>query len=203
MTRGERVTSNTIEILPVELVPHSPQWAEMARDETARVCEALGGVLITVHHIGSTSIPGILAKPIIDLIPVAVNLEVLDAAQPKLEALDYRWFGEFGLPGRRYCWRKDPATGKRAVQLHCYAKGWPEIDRHLAFADYLRAHPAIAKDYESEKLRAAALHPDNTLDYNAAKDGWIKRTEADALIWWRMQKAAHVNLSPAAFRHDS
>ena len=192
-----------IEILPVELVPHSPQWAEMARAETARLCEALDGVLITVHHIGSTSIPGIMAKPIIDLIPVAIDLDALDAAQPKFEALGYRWFGEFGLPGRRYCWRKDPATGKRAVQLHCYAKGWHEIDRHLAFADYLRAHPPIAKDYEAEKLRAAALHPDNTLDYNAAKDEWIKRTEADALIWWRMQKAAHVNLSPAAFRHDS
>jgi GrpB-like predicted nucleotidyltransferase (UPF0157 family) len=192
-----------MEIIPVELVPHSPQWAEMARDETARLCEALGGVLITVHHIGSTSIPGIVAKPIIDLIPVATNLEALDAAQPKLEALGYRWFGEFGLPGRRYCWRMDPATGKRAVQLHCYAKGWPEIDRHLAFADYLRAHPPIAKDYEAEKMRAAALHPDNTLDYNAAKDRWIKRTEADALVWWRMQKASHVSLSPAAFRHDS
>lgn len=192
-----------IEIIPVELVPHSPQWAEMARDETARLRDALGSVLVTVHHIGSTSIPGIMAKPIIDLIPVAVGLDALDAAQPKLEALGYRWFGEFGLPGRRYCWRKDPMTGKRAVQLHCYAKGWPEIDRHLAFADYLRAHPAIAKDYEAEKVRAAALHPDNTLDYNAAKDGWIKRTEADALIWWRMQKAAHVNLSSAAFRHET
>ena len=198
------MTSNNLtpETLPVELVPHSPLWAEMARDESARLCEALGGVLITVHHIGSTSIPGILAKPIIDLIPIAVSLDALDAAQPKVEALGYRWFGEFGLPGRRYCWRKDPATGKRAVQLHCYAKCWHEIDRHLAFADYLRAHPAIAKDYEAEKVRAAALHPDSTLDYNTAKNDWIKRTEADALIWWRMEKAAHKHLSPYAFRHD-
>jgi GrpB-like predicted nucleotidyltransferase (UPF0157 family) len=188
-----------IEVLPVELVPHSPLWAEMARDEAARLHEALGDVLVTVHHIGSTSIPGIMAKPIIDLIPVAVSLDALDAAQPKLETLGYRWFGEFGLPGRRYCWRKDPSTGKRAVQLHCYAKGWHEIDRHLAFADYLRAHPHIAKDYEAEKVRAARLHPDSTLDYNDAKNDWIKRTEADALVWWRIEKAAHKHLSPAAF----
>ncbi len=174
-----------IEILPVELVPHRPEWAEMAGAESARLKEALGDVLVTVHHIGSTSIPGILAKLIIDLIPVAVSLDVLDQARPQIEAMNYRWFGEFGLPGRRYCWRKDPVTGKRAVQLHCYAQGWPEIDRHLAFRDYLRAHPAIAKDYEAEKIRAAALHPDNTLDYNAAKNDWIKKTERDALAWWR------------------
>ena len=173
------------ETIPVELVPHRPEWAEMARVESARLKEALGDVLVTVHHIGSTSISGIMAKPIIDLIPITVSLEALDAAQPQLEALGYRWFGEFGLPGRRYCWRKDPETGKRAVQLHCYAQGWPEIDRHLAFRDYLCGHPAIAKEYEAEKIRAAALHPDNTLDYNAAKNDWIKKTELDALAWWK------------------
>jgi len=191
------------ETIPVELVPYSPLWLEMAKEESARLRGALGDVLVTVHHIGSTSIPGILAKPIIDLIPVAVSLEALDSAQGQLETLGYRWFGEFGLPGRRYCWRKDPDTGKRAVQLHCYARGWPEIDRHLAFADYLRAHPAIAREYEAEKVRAAALHPDNTLDYNAAKNDWIKKTEADALVWWRLEKAAHKRLSPSAFRHGN
>lgn len=173
------------EIIPVELVPHRPEWAEIARAESARLKEALGDVLVTVHHIGSTSISGIMAKPIIDLIPIVVSLGALDAAQPQLEALGYRWFGEFGLPGRRYCWRKDPETRKRAVQLHCYAQGWPEIDRHLAFRDYLRAHPVIAREYETEKIRAAALHPDNTLDYNAAKNDWIKKTERDALAWWQ------------------
>ncbi len=178
-------TALKIETIPVELVAHSPAWEAMARVESARLKEALGGVLVTVHHIGSTSIPGILAKPIIDLIPIAVSLDALDAARPQIEALGYRWFGEFGLPGRRYCNRKDPATGKRAVQIHCYAQGWPEVDRHLAFRDYLLVHPAIAKEYEAEKLRAAALHPQNTLDYNDEKNDWIKRTEKDALAWWK------------------
>lgn len=172
-----------IETIPVELVPHSEHWAEMARAESARLHNALGGMLLTVHHIGSTSIPGIKAKPIIDLIPIVTDLESLDGAIPLVEALGYVCLGEFGLPGRRYCRRNDPVTGKRAVQLHCYAQGWPEIDRHLAFRDYLRAHPAIAKDYEAEKLRAAALHPDNTIDYNHAKNDWIKATERDALLW--------------------
>ena len=163
-------------------------WLAVGRTDMRRgmnglslqVQEALGRVLVTVHHIGSTSIPGIRAKPIIDLIPVATDLPAFDRSLPRLQALGYECLGEFGLPGRRYCRRNDPATGKRACQLHCYAAGSPEIDRHVAFADYLRAHPAIAKDYEAEKLRAAALHPDNTLDYNDAKNDWIKRVERGA-----------------------
>jgi len=177
-----------VDTIPVELVPHSPHWAEMARVENTHLHDALGDVLIVVHHIGSTSIPGIMAKPIIDFLPVVTDLESLDAAMPRLVALGYDCLGEFGLPGRRYCRRNDPATGKRAFQLHCYAQGWPEIDRHLAFADYLRAHAAIAKEYEAEKIRAAALHPGNTLDYNAAKNDWIKRTEQDALAWWEANR---------------
>jgi GrpB-like predicted nucleotidyltransferase (UPF0157 family) len=173
------------EIIAVELVPHRAEWAGMAAAEAARLNDALGEVLIAVHHIGSTAIPGIKAKPIIDLIPVVADIERLDAAASRLEALGFDYLGEFGLPGRRYCRRNDAATGKRLVQLHCYARGNPEIDRHIAFRDYLRANPSIALQYEAEKLRAAALHPDNTLDYNAAKNDWIKRTERDALPWWR------------------
>jgi len=185
MPEGSTKTETVIEIKPVELVAHSRVWAEMARAETARLREALGSVLVTVHHIGSTSIPGIKAKPIVDLNPIATDLESLDATMPKIASLGYTCLGEFGLPGRRYCRRNDPATGKRAFQLHCYAQGWWDVDRHLAFRDYLRVHPDIAKGYEAEKIRAAALHPDNTLDYNAAKNDWIKRTEQDALAWWK------------------
>jgi hypothetical protein len=118
-----------IDTIPVELHPHSVHWAEMARAEIARLHQAPGGVLVTVHHIGSTSIPGIMAKPIVDLIPVVSDLDSLDRNMPLVEAIGYRCFGELGLPGRRYCRRNDPVTGKRAYQLHWYAEGSPEIDR--------------------------------------------------------------------------
>jgi GrpB-like predicted nucleotidyltransferase (UPF0157 family) len=173
-----------VDAIPVELVPHSPHWAEMAAAETRALRAALGDVLVTVEHIGSTSIPGIMAKPIVDLIPIVTSVEALDGANPRVTALGYECLGEFGLPGRRYCRKNDPATGKRQFQLHCYAKGSPEIARHLAFRDYLRAHPAKAEEYEAEKIRAAALHPDNTLDYNAEKNDWIKATEIVALKWF-------------------
>jgi len=171
------------EIIGVELVPHSPEWAVTARAETERIKSALGEILIRVEHMGSTSIPGIKAKPIIDFIPIVTDLDALDAAKASLEELGYDYLGEFGIPTRRYCRLNDKATGKRRFQLHCFAEDSPQIARHLAFRDYLRAHPAIAKEYEAVKERAAALHPDNVLKYNDAKNDWIKETERAALAW--------------------
>ena len=169
--------------LAVELVPHRAEWAEMARSESVRLKGALGDLLIAVHHIGSTAIPGIMAKPIIDLIPVVTDIEALDSAAPKLEALGYEYCGEFGIAGRRYCRLTDPVTGRRTFQLHCYRPDAAEFPRHLAFRNYLCAHPALAKEYEAEKIRAAGLHPDDVIAYNGAKNDWIRRTERDALAW--------------------
>lgn len=167
----------------VELVAHSPRWAEMAAGESARLKSALGGLLVTVHHIGSTAIPGIMAKPVVDLIPIVTDIAELDAREGAVRALGYKWFGEYGLAGRRYCYLLDPATGKRLFQLHCYQKGWPDMPRHLAFRDYLRAHPLLAKEYEMEKIRAAAKVSDDVNAYNDEKNDWIKRVEKDALVW--------------------
>lgn len=172
------------EIIGVELHPYSPAWAAMATAEAARLKQALGDVLITVHHMGSTSIPGIMAKPIIDMIPVVTSIAALDAKEDAVRALGYRWLGEFGLAGRRYCTRADSATGKRIFQLHCYAHDAPEMPRHLAFRDYLLAHPTIAKEYEVEKIRAASIRSDDAQAYNDQKNAWIKRVEKDALAWY-------------------
>jgi GrpB-like predicted nucleotidyltransferase (UPF0157 family) len=173
------------EIIAVELEPHSPLWLEMAHAETERLETELGDLLLTVEHMGSTAITGIAAKPIIDMMPIARDAAALDAMEPGIRKLGYDWLGEFGIPGRRYCRRNDPVTGKRKFQLHCFSHEAPEIARHLAFRDYLRAHPDKAKEYEAETRRAAALHPDNVLAYNDAKNDWIKQTEREALAWWR------------------
>ncbi len=96
--------------LAVELHPHSAAWAGMAETEHARLKGALGDTLVTVLHIGSTAIPGIMAKPIVDLMPLVTDLASLEAKRSHIEALGYRWYGEFGIPGRRYCVLVDPAT---------------------------------------------------------------------------------------------
>jgi GrpB-like predicted nucleotidyltransferase (UPF0157 family) len=119
--------------IPVELVPHDPAWAEAAQHEAARLQAAAGLAIIVVHHIGSTAIPGIRAKPILDLMPLLRSLADFDEMRPAIEGLGYAWWGEYGIPGRRYCNLSDPVTGQRKIHLHCFEEGSPQVARHLAF----------------------------------------------------------------------
>ena len=165
----------------VRLFPHDPQWAEQASVEEARILGAVWPAIIEMHHVGSTAIPGIAAKPIIDLVGVGPDLVTIEAARPQLQQLGYAWHGEYGLEGRRFCTLSDPLTGLRRFHLHCYAAGDHSIHRHLAFRDYLRARPQVAEAYQQMKRDCAAKHPDNSHDSTECKDRWIKRVEAEAL----------------------
>ncbi|MDQ3037561.1 MAG: GrpB family protein [Myxococcota bacterium] len=96
---------------------------------------------------------------------------------------DPRW----GLPGRRFCTLDDATTGARRVHVHAYADRHPEITRHLAFRDYLRAHPDVARAYDLEKARCRALHPLDSHAYSEAKGDWIVRVEHDAMRWYALR----------------
>lgn len=133
-------------------------------------------MLVAIRHIGSTSIPLCDAKPIIDMVAAVTDLELLDELTPAMEALGYEAMGEFGIPGRRY-FRKGSAFENRTHQVHAFRSGSPEIDRHLAFRDFLRAHPALVAECVALKRRLAAAHPTDVPAYTAAKSGFIQRIE--------------------------
>lgn len=174
--------------IPVVLTAYDPNWPQIAADFGQRL-RVLGSNLVKVHHIGSTSVPGLAAKPIIDLMPLVVDLADLDRKRSRVEALGYDWHGEYGIPGRRYCILSGEA-GIRVAQLHFFQADSPQVERHIAFRDYLRAHPEAASAYEKEKRRARDLHPNDSHAYTSEKAAWITDLEATALIWFAGQEGS-------------
>lgn len=166
---------------PVALAPHDPQWAVRAEALIAALHAAAPGAFTDVHHIGSTAVPGLGAKPVIDLLGEADSLAAIEAARPALEGLGWRWRGENGVAGRRYFTRDDPETGERAAHLHGHAAGDPMIAWHVAFRDRLRAEPGTAAAYGREKARCAARHPGDSGAYAACKKAWTDRVAGEAV----------------------
>jgi GrpB-like predicted nucleotidyltransferase (UPF0157 family) len=101
-------------------------------------------------------------------------------------ALGFEWHGEFGITGRRYCTLSDEYS-KRLAQLHFFEADSPEIVRHLAFRDYLRAHVDVAQAYEKEEQRARDLYSSDSHAYTDEKDAWIRNIETRALDWFKRQ----------------
>jgi GrpB-like predicted nucleotidyltransferase (UPF0157 family) len=175
--------------IPVILAAYSPEWPRKAAAHAERL-QVLGSSLVAVHHIGSTSVLGLAAKPIIDLMPLVTSLTDLDRKRKLIEALGFVWHGELGISGRCYCTLADEA-GIRVAQLHFLKVDSSHVERHIAFRDYLRAHPKVANAYAIEKRRAQNLHPANSHAYADEKGPWIRDTGAKALIWFLEQQAAH------------
>ncbi|MGV3615311.1 MAG: GrpB family protein [Fimbriimonas sp.] len=173
---------------PIELHPHSDTWASGARALIAQVATILGEIVVASHHIGSTSIPGIRAKPILDVMLLVSDLGLVDQMRREMREAGFEPRGEQGISGRRYFVQADAATGARLAHIHVYEVDSPEVERHLAFRDYLRAHPDRAQAYEAEKLRCQTLHPTEKNAYAQAKDAWIRAEETDAIAWARDRK---------------
>lgn len=168
----------------IVVVAHDPMWSHKFESEAALLRETLGSAAVAIHHIGSTAVPSIFAKPVIDILVEVASLVVVDERAASLEALGYEAKGEFGIPGRRY-FRKDNAAGIREHQIHAFVADSGEVHRHLAFRDYLRSHPAVAEKYSQLKRDLAMRHPYDSEAYMTGKDPFIKATQQVALDWWR------------------
>lgn len=169
-------------MMKVEVVPHDPLWRDAFEEEAKQVATALGENVLAIHHVGSTSIPGIYAKPIIDMLVEVRDITGVDGHSSAMESLGYEVMGEYGINGRRY-FRKDNQGGIRTHHIHAFETGSGHIERHLAFRDYMIAHPLDAQSYSELKRRLAQAHPQSMDAYMDGKDGFIKEMERRAAQW--------------------
>ncbi|MCV6585535.1 MAG: GrpB family protein [Marinibacterium sp.] len=168
--------------MTVSLCPHDPAWV-LAFDREARaIALALAPWPIRLHHIGSTSVAGCIAKPIIDLLGTVGDLDRFDAVSDAISGLGYEAMGALGIEGRRY-FRKFDLDGARSHHLHVFTAGSPHVARHLAFRDYLRAHPKVVAAYGRLKTDLIASGAGAWEAYIDGKAGFVAATEADALRW--------------------
>ncbi|MDJ0570054.1 MAG: GrpB family protein [Pleurocapsa sp. MO_192.B19] len=172
----------------VEVVPYNPQWKKAFEAESGQIAKALATNLVVVHHIGSTAIPHIYAKPIIDFLIEVKDINLVTEQTPAMAALGYEAMGEYGLVGRRY-FRKEAPAGIRTHNVHIYEICSPEIERHLAFRDYMIAHPEEAEQYSQLKQELAQKYPEDIEGYMDGKDEFVKRIERKAIQWQKLKSS--------------
>ena len=165
----------------IVVVPHDPAWAGGFAQESTALSEVFASCLVGLHHIGSTSVPGLAAKPVIDMLLVVGDVDEADGKNDEMAALGYEAKGEFGIPGRRYFTKG--RNDARTFHLHAYGVGHPAVKQHLDFRDYLIAHPDEATVYGELKKELAGRYRDAIQEYMAGKDPWIKEVLARAQSW--------------------
>jgi GrpB-like predicted nucleotidyltransferase (UPF0157 family)/GNAT superfamily N-acetyltransferase len=163
----------------MEIVDYDSGWPTRYHVERQRIEEALKEKVLAVHHIGSTAVPGLRAKPVIDILVAITGAPEAADLDPTMCALGYTPRGELGIAGRGYFTKQ--VNGIRTHQVHVYEAGHPNIAKHLAFRDCLRAHPEIAAEYARVKQGAAQAHTFHSGDYGRAKARFIERIIAEAL----------------------
>lgn len=164
----------------VEVVSYNPNWKKMYKEESEKVKNILNDIIIDIHHIGSTSIPGIKAKPVIDILVEVKNIEVVDRYNNKMKELGYEAMGEHGIPKRRFFRKRE---NKRTHHIHIFQVGNEEIERHINFKEYLVAHPDKAREYSKLKEKLANKYTHDVENYINSKSDFIKEIDRKAKLW--------------------
>jgi GrpB-like predicted nucleotidyltransferase (UPF0157 family) len=169
--------------MKVRLSEYSENWTVMYDKEAQFLKTIFGDEVIAFEHFGSTSVKGLKAKPVIDMMCIVKNIENVDVLNEKMATLGYDVAGEWGIEGRRL-FRKGGEN--RTHHIHFYQFDNPQIERHLIFRDYLRSHPDEVERYSSFKEELSRRY-ENTSEYSPAKKSFVKEMEQRALEWFKRE----------------
>lgn len=155
---------------PVLVVEYDPEWPHRYEAERARIVTALGGLIAGIEHVGSTAVPGLGGKPVIDMMVGVARFEDGECCVTPLEGLGYEYRGEAGIPGRLYFRKGLPRTH----QVHLVEQDGDFWEDVLLFRDFLRTHPETAEKYYSLKKELAVKFPTDREVYAEAKTPFIR-----------------------------
>ncbi len=171
--------------MPIKLFPHDPDWELLYEEARQQLLAALGSYAMDIQHVGSTSIAGIAAKPVIDIAVAIRQYPLPDNVITAISDLGYTYRGEFGIPRRHFFSRRDLLVG---YNVHINELSNDEFQRHVLFRDYLRAHVAVKREYEDLKRDLASRYRD-VGQYADNKSDFVKGTLESARAWRAIQEA--------------
>ena len=160
---------------PVVVIPYDEAWPALFEEERERIERAIGPLVGEIEHVGSTAVPGLAAKPVIDIMVGVKSLDDTPILVERLEAMGYEYVPEFErqMPQRRY-FRK-LRQGRRTHQIHLVERSDAAFwDRHVLFRDYLRRHPRVAEEYALLKHELSGRFRKDRAAYTEAKTAFIR-----------------------------
>ncbi len=158
----------------VVVLPYDEQWEHAFAHIKDRIQEALGLLALRIEHVGSTSVRGLSAKPIIDIDVVIKDYSVFDAAVTALEEIGYHHEGDLGITARE-AFKYDGKEYMPKHHLYVCPQDSAELKRHVAFRNYLRSNPEAVSEYNRIKIEGAALYPKDIEKYIQHKSAFIEK----------------------------
>ncbi|WP_429950077.1 GrpB family protein [Enterococcus sp. AZ101] len=169
----------------IEVIAPQKRWSEQFEQEQDRLEKVFNKQILAIHHIGSTAIKNSKAKPVIDMLMVVKDIQVIDSYNQEMIKIDYECLGENGILGRRFF---SKGGDNRSHHLHVFQEEHPEIQRHLLFRDFMNSHSEEVLAYSQLKLELAQKFPYDIESYVAGKDAFIKKIDQKAKSWYGKMK---------------
>ncbi len=163
------------------VVPYQESWVQDFQRIESELKPVFGDLAIAFEHVGSTAVEGMSGKPTIDVLIIVRNIQDVDALNEEMKKLGYTTLGDYIQQDLRLFAKE--MNGERLINVHCSKQGHGHIKEMIVMRDFLRSHPAEAKEYAELKLDLFAKHPDDYIAYRAVKDSYLQEMKKRALAW--------------------
>jgi GrpB-like predicted nucleotidyltransferase (UPF0157 family) len=170
-----------------EISQHHPDWIEMYSGLKTQVEKIFKDEEFLIEHIGSTSIPGMRAKPVIDICLSVPEMKEFEKEIAQMERLGFQWEKDYVAPNTMIFFKTKENSDEKIAQIHLCKKGSYKEKQFIDMRDYMRAHPEVVEEYSNLKMKLNNKFPDNYPAYRKGKDDFLKEMEQKAYKWKELQ----------------